>query len=926
METNKLLFLLQTLLFFFAPLGISLMAASLSPTYLRCEYKVNPVGIDILQPRLSWQFTSEKRAVTQSAYQIQVALSREDLGKENALIWDSGQVASDRSIQVEYAGPQLQSSEHYYWRVRVWDDQNRVSDWSDANFWEMGLLSVDDWHAAWIQPDLQEDTLKSNPAPMLRKEFALKNAVEQARLYITSLGLYEAEINGQRIGDQVFTPGWTSYDNRLQYQTYDVTELLQNGANAIGVTLGDGWYRGRMGWHNTRNIYGEKLALLAQLQVDYADGSREMIGTDATWNSATGPILYSDIYDGEHYDARLEKKGWSQAGFDAKNWSGVRVVEHSKRILIAPEGPPVRRTAEIKPIQILHTPAGETVYDMGQNMVGWVRLRVQGKAGTTVTLKHAEVLDKIGNFYTDNLRKAEQIVRYTLKGGGTEIHEPHFTFQGFRYVAIEGFPGEPTLDALTGMVIHSDMTPTGSFASSDSLLNQLQQNIQWGQRGNFLDVPTDCPQRDERLGWTGDAQVFCPTASFNMDAASFFAKWMKDVAADQQKSGAVPHVVPNVLTHRQGKGASASAGWADVAVIVPWDIYQIYGDKRILQQQYPSMKAWVEYQRGRAGESYLWTQDFTFGDWLAFATTNSDYPGATTDKDLVSSAFFAYSTSILQKIADLLGKTDDARKYAALFTKIKAAFAKEFITATGRLASNTQTAYTLALAFDLVPEHLKAEAASRLAENVRTFKHITTGFLGTPLICHVLSAYGYYDEAFMLLNRKEYPSWLYPITKGATTIWERWDGIKPDGSFQDDGMNSFNHYAYGAIGDWMYRQIAGINPDISAPGYKHSLITPHRGGGLTHASATYNSMHGLIESGWELENNTMQVRVTIPANTTATVILPEAVLAEVKEGKANVAGTKGIQNAEQVTEGVKLEIGSGSYTFSYPVKQSSAGS
>ena len=388
----------------------------------------------------------------------------------------------------------------------------------------------------------------------------------------------------------------------------------------------------------------------------------------------------------------------------------------------------------------------------------------------------------------------------------------------------------------------------------------------------------------------------------------------------------MPHVVPNVLTHRQGKGASASAGWADVAVIVPWDIYQIYGDKRILQQQYPSMKAWVEYQRGRAGESYLWTQDFTFGDWLAFATTNSDYPGATTDKDLVSSAFFAYSTSILQKIADLLGKTDDARKYAALFTKIKAAFAKEFITATGRLASNTQTAYTLALAFDLVPEHLKAEAASRLAENVRTFKHITTGFLGTPLICHVLSAYGYYDEAFMLLNRKEYPSWLYPITKGATTIWERWDGIKPDGSFQDDGMNSFNHYAYGAIGDWMYRQIAGINPDISAPGYKHSLITPHRGGGLTHASATYNSMHGLIESGWELENNTMQVRVTIPANTTATVILPEAVLAEVKEGKANVAGTKGIQNAEQVTEGVKLEIGSGSYTFSYPVKQSSAGS
>jgi alpha-L-rhamnosidase len=853
-------------------------------------------------------------------------LSKEALAAENALLWDSGKVVSDQSIHVEYAGPQLLSSQRYFWRIRVWDNEDKASAWSDAHFWEMGLLSENDWQTAWIQPNLQEDTQKSNPAPMLRKNFELKDIAKRARLYVTSLGLYEAEINGQRVGDRLFTPGWTSYDNRLQYQTYDVTAMLKKGPNAVGVMLGDGWYRGRMGWRESRNIYGDKLALLLQLRIEYVDGSKELIGTDGSWKASTGPILYSDIYNGEHYDARLEKDGWSTAQFDDGSWSDVSVMTHKKSILIAPEGPPVRRTENIKPVKILQTPAGETVFDMGQNMVGWLRLQVQGPAGTTVTLRHAEVLDKDGNLYIENLRVAEQTVKYTLKGSGVEVYEPHFTFQGFRYVAIAGFPGKPTLDALTGIVIHSDMKPTGTFSCSDPMLKQLQENIQWGQRGNFLDVPTDCPQRDERMGWTGDAQVFCPTACFNMDAASFFTKWMKDVAADQQKSGAVPHVVPNVLSHGQESGASASAGWADVAVIIPWDIYEIYGDKRILEQQYPSMKAWVEYQRQKAGDSYLWTQDFTFGDWLAFNTTRSDYPGATTDKELVGAAFFGYSTSILQRTAEVLGKTEDAREYAELFAKIKKAFAEEFITSSGRLASNTQTAYTLALAFDLVPESLKESAASRLAEDVREFKHITTGFLGTPLISHVLSAYGFYDEVFMLLNRKEYPSWLYPITMGATTIWERWDGIKPDSSFQDEGMNSFNHYAYGAIGDWMYRQIAGINPDIESPGYKHSIITPHRGGGLTQASATFNSVHGMIESGWEITNGTMKVNLTIPANTTATVVLPEATLQETKEGKMLVAKATGIKSAEQVAEGVRLEIGSGTYMFSYPLKQKSEGS
>ncbi len=918
MEIKKRFFTISTLLCLLIPFGMTLEAKSSPPSGLRCEYKINPIGIDIEKPRFSWILTSEKRSVKQYAYQIQVTWKKDHF-EEDMLLWDSGKASTDQSIHVEYNGPELKSSQRYFWRVRVWDNQDKISDWSNIQFWEMGLLSENIWKAEWIQPDIQEDTLKSNPSPMLRKSFELQKIVKRARLYITSLGLYEAEINGHRVGDQLFTPGWTSYDNRLQYQTYDVTSHLKKGSNAIGVTLGDGWYRGRLGWHDGKNLYGNTLSLLGQMLIEYNDGSQEIISTDQSWKSSTGPILYSDIYNGEHYDARLEINGWSEAEFNDNNWSGVKVIDHPKDILVAPEGPPVRRIMEIKPVQILETPAGEFIFDMGQNMVGRVKLQVKGSAGTTVRLKHAETLDKDGNFYMENLRGAEQIVSYTLKGGDTEVFEPHFTFQGFRYVAVEGFPGKPSLDALTGIVIYSDMQPTGSFFCSDTMLNQLQQNIQWGQRGNFLDIPTDCPQRDERMGWTGDAQVFCPTACFNMDAAGFFTKWLKDVAADQQTSGAIPHVIPNALSHGKDSGQSASAGWADVAVIIPWKLYLIYGDKRILEQQYPTMKAWVEYQRQKAGDSFLWTQDFTFGDWLAFNTTRSDYPGATTDKDMISSAFFGYSTSLLHKTAQVLGKTEEAAEYAKLLSKIRDAFAEEFITPNGRLASNTQTAYTLALSFDLIPDNLKEKSARRLAEDVRTFEHITTGFLGTPLICHVLSNYGYEDEAFMLLNRKEYPSWLYPVTMGATTIWERWDGIKPDSTFQDAHMNSFNHYAYGAIGDWMYKYIAGINLDVESPGYKHILITPHTGGGLTHASAGFKSMYGFIKSEWKVEDNKMCVDVTIPVNTTATVILPDADLADTQEGGEKVQKAKGIQNAFQVGESVRLEVGSGIYSFSYPV-------
>ncbi len=896
--------------------GVGSASTPLAVTNLRCEYKNTPLGMDVLQPRLSWELVSTERATTQTAYQIHVAVSAAKLAK-NELLWDSGKQSSDASTQVVYGGPALQTGQRYYWQVQVSDNQGRTSAWSEPAYWEMGLLQASDWKAGWITPNVQEDPSKSNPSPMLRRVFEAKKDIASAQLYASAMGLYQLELNSKRVGDQYFTPGWTAYDFRFQYQTYDVTAQLKPGKNCLGALLGDGWFRGYMGWGNNHNSYGSKLALLAQLVITYKDGKQQIIGTDGDWKSTTGPILMSDIYNGETYDARLELPGWSDASYDDKDWKRVTLLETPKQALVAPAGPPVREIQEIKPVKVIKTPGGDTVLDMGQNMVGWLRFHVTAPAGTTITLRHAEVLDKNGNFYTANLRAAMQTIRYTTKGQGVETFEPHFTFQGFRYVAVAGWPGEPPLDAFTGIVVHSAIDPTGTFESSSAMLNQLQHNIIWGQKGNFVDVPTDCPQRDERLGWTGDAEVFARTASYNHDTAAFYTKWLKDVALDQQDNGAVPDVIPNVLSHKTRKGGSGSAGWADVATVVPWTVYLSYGDRRVLEAQYPSMKAWVEYIRRAAGERYLWNTGATYGDWLAFATSASDYPGATTDKDLIQTVYFARSTDLLRAAAEVLDKKDDAEFYALLLQHIRSAFQKEFVTPNGRLSSNTQTAYALALAFDLLPEPQRQQAADRLAADVRHFQHLTTGFLGTPVLCKALSDYGHLDEAYMLLNRKEYPSWLYPISKDATTIWERWDGIKPDGTFQDAGMNSFNHYAYGAIGDWMYRVIAGIDIDPKQPGYKHILLQPHPGGGLTFAKGSVHSMYGRVASGWELKDGKMTLSVELPANTTATVRLPRAKLEQVTESGKPLQSSPGISGLRQSDDAVVMEVGSGSYVFNY---------
>ncbi len=880
---------------------------------LTCEHFPNPLGIDTLTPRLSWQLQANQRGTQQSAYQIQVS-------SNGASIWNTDKVTSTQSLHIPYAGPPLQAGQRCTWRVRVWDANDTVSEWSDSATWEMGLLDPANWQADWITSDWDEDISQPQPAPLLRTEFTLDGEIASARIYATSLGLYELHLNGQRVGDGQLTPGWTSYKKRIQYQVYDVTDLLQAGDNALGALLGDGWFRGHLGFQRQRNLYGEHLALLFQLKITYADGRTQTITSNDSWQATTGPIRMTDLYWGEHYDAQQEKTGWDNAGYDASDWSSVRVLDHPKSVVVAQRGPFVKRQEELRPQRIFTSPNGETILDFGQNMVGWIRLRVSGPAGTTITIRHAEVLDQEGNLYTENLRFAKQELVYTLKGKGEEVYEPHFTFYGFQFIAVAGFPGEPTLDNFTGVVVHSEMTQIGDFTCSNPLINQLQHNILWGQKGNFVDVPTDCPQRDERLGWTGDAQAFIRTACFNLDVAAFFTKWLADLRADTRPDGAVPFVVPDVMTREDGGfsffGGSGAAAWSDAVTICPWTLYLSYGDREVLAENYASMVAWVEWMRAKADADLIWRKGFQFGDWLDYRGSFALKPSPVTNDELVGTAFFAYSAALTAQSAAALGNTADADKYNALADQVRAAFNREFVTAGGRVGPNSQTAYVLALHFDLLSAENRPLAAARLAEILAENNyHLSTGFVGTPYLCHVLSRYGQTATAYELLNQESFPSWLYPVKKGATTIWERWDGIKPDGSFQDAGMNSFNHYAYGAIGEWLYRTVAGIETDAAAPGYQHTLFQPQPGGGLTHVKATLQSPYGPVESAWALTDNDFRLHVVVPPNARGTVRIPAQQLDQVTEGGQSLNGINGIRTVSLEDGEAVIEIGAGSYDF-----------
>lgn len=902
---------------------------ALSVRQLWVENKTAPTGIATQHPRLSWASSSGGQNVMQTAYEIRLATSQADVQKGKKLYWKTGKVNSGSSRHVLYEGPTLKSAEKYYWQVRIWDNQGHQSAWSQPASFLTGFLSKTDWKAQWIEPGYTEDP-QLRPSPLMRKDFVLHKKIKSARAFITAHGLYEAFINGKKIGKGFLTPGWTSYNKRLQYQSYDVTNLIQGGKNAIGVRLGNGWYRGYLAWGDTHNIYGKTLGLLFQLEITYTDGSKSTILSDGSWKSTTGEIRYAEIYNGETIDHRMTQKGWMLPGYQDQDWTPVKTVSAGYDNLVTTENELVEKHETFKPLKVITTPKGEKVLDFGQNLVGWVVVHLKGNAGDTIKIFHAEVLDKAGNFYTTNLRKAKAEDQYILSGKGQETFEPHFTWHGFRYIKVEGIDGPLNPEDFTAVALYSNMAQTGHFSSSDSLINQLQHNIEWGLRGNFLDVPTDCPQRDERLGWTGDAEVFSRTASFLRGVNSFFDKWMRDVAADQLPSGSVPHVVPNVL----GDGASGSAGWADVATIVPWNMYLAYGDKKILDVQYPSMKAWVDYISS-VSQDHLWNTGNHFGDWLFYhPDDDNDGSAAVTDKYLIAQCFYAHSTQLLIKAARVLGKTNDEKTYTELLQKIKKAFQREYLTASGRLVSGTQTAYVLALNFDMLPENLRAQAAKRLVDNIHRYgDHITTGFLGTPFISHVLTRFGYSDVAYQLLLQKTYPSWLYPVKMGATTIWERWDGIKPDGSFENPGMNSFNHYAYGAIGDWMYRKMVGLDTYEDGVGYKHSKIQPYIGGGFSAADASLDTYFGRLSNSWKLSADQLTMEVEIPVNTTATVYVPTTDPSSVKLGGQILENING--QAPQILDApgtggkfVKLNLGSGHYsftsTFAVPTKKTAA--
>lgn len=886
---------------FFVGLSATI-SAQLKIEKMLTENRSDLLGSDVQSPRFTWVMSSEVRDQKQTAYQLKVSTTAD----MNSEVWNSGKIESDSSVQVAYKGQALQPNTTYFWSVQVWDGKGRTIQ-SEPAKWHTGIFDQSFWKASWIGPAYKEDSVQA--APLLRKAFNNGKKVTSAYAYITSHGMYEARINGKKIGDSFLTPGWTSYSKRLQYQVYDVSSMIADGNNTIGVILANGWYRGAIGFLNNRDVYGKDVALLFQLEILYTDGTRERVISDNSWRSASGEYATAEIYNGDSIDFRKQQAGWDLNGFDDSKWMVVKPYTFGYSNLVATVNEPVRKHEVFKPIKFITTPKGEKVIDFGQNLVGWVRFKAKGINGSQLIVSHAEVLDKEGNFYTANLRAARSQAIYIIDGK-ERVLEPNFTFHGFRYARIEGFEGKLEDGEFEAITLYSDMEKAGTFTSSDTLINQLQKNITWGQKGNFLDVPTDCPQRDERLGWTGDAQVFARTAAFNMNVNNFFAKWLRDVAADQDSDGSVPMIIPNIF-----KFTSVSAGWADVSTIIPWNMYQVYGDKRILETQYPSMKAWVEYIHKQSVND-LWNNGSHFGDWL-FYSLEDDTEGrsAITDKHLIAQCFYAHSTQLLINSAQVLGKMEDVKIYTELLTKIKSAFMKEYVTPNGRLVSGSQTAYVLALNFDMLPENLRQQAVDRLVQNIESYdNHLTTGFLGTPYLCHVLSRFGRSDKAYTLLLQKSYPSWLYPVTKGATTIWERWNGIKTDGSFENVGMNSFNHYAYGAIGDWMYRTMVGLNTDDTKPGYKHSIIKPVIGGGFTSAKGSLETYYGTLANGWKIINKSLTMNIEIPVNTTASVYVPVKSETLKLNGRAAI-GTR-IENGYVV-----LELGSGKYEFTGKVSE-----
>jgi len=1054
-------------------------------TYLRCEYKVNPLGIDVTEPRLSWIIESDRRAQVQSAYRILVADSVEVLGRDRGNLWDSGKVESDQNNQVVYKGKQLQSRMQCYWKVCIWDKDDKVSDWSEPAFWTVGLLAGDfkaQWigfnaeppaaydeyggqeplsltgckwiwypegqpnrrlpnvtryfrykfelpsdrkitwaqfrtvadndavlyingletykYSGWQRPytfyvtenlrtgtntfavsvtnraeapspaglvgkllvefdsaesvtikidgswktaqtaedgwqnenyndrdwvnametadcgdmpwgNMEDDTLDLPPSPYLRKEFSVDNPIKRAMVYVTALGLYELRINGERVGGDYFTPGWTDYNQRLYYYSYDVTDMISRGNNAIGAILARGWYAGYIGSKRRKNFYGENPRLLVQLEIEFADGGTKTIVTDKSWKGGYGPIIETDFLMGETYDSRKEIPGWDRSGFDDSHWDKVTIqnivgwgLPHQDQIgglkptLRAYPGVTVQKIMELQPKKVTEPKKGVYVFDMGQNFAGWVRLKAKGKAGEKIALRFAEMLNPDGTVYTMNLRGARCTDTYILKGSGQDFWEPRFTYHGFRYVEMTGCDEKPDIDAITGIVAHSNTPLVASFECSNQMVNRLYSNIVWSQRSNFMDIPTDCPQRDERMGWTGDAQIFVRTATYNMDVAAFFTKWLVDLEDGQSEAGAFPDVAP-----RKPPVGEGTAAWGDAGVICPWTMYQVYGDKRVIEEHYDAMKKWIAFLQRRSKN--LLCPASGYGDWVSIA---SDTP-----KDVIATAYFAYSTNLVSKTAAVLGKEDEAREYKKLYEKIKAAFNKAYVTDDGKIKGDTQTCYVLGLHFDLLPGQKRQLATQHLIEAIKQKNwHLSTGFVGLSYLLPTLTETGNLGIAYRLLMNDTFPSWGYSIKNGATTIWERWDGWTEDGGFQDPSMNSFNHYSFGAVGRWLFGTVAGIDTDN--PGFKKIIIRPQPGE-ITSAKASYDSINGEIATDWVQKGGTFRLDVTIPTNTTATVYVPADDVEAVTESGEKIADAEAVEFLRIVNDCAVFAVGSGQYRF-----------
>lgn len=983
---------------------------------LRCEYREDPLGIDVVRPRLSWTISDramggEVRGQRQTAYQILVASTPELLAEGQGDLWDSGRVASDQSIQVEYGGRRLRSRMRCHWKVRVWvgglgrsGAAVRGSAWSDPAMWTMGLLEPADFGAKWIGVRSPESAA-STPGPLgpgplrvlsasyqsvsggasrdvtdqlagrvrdsallivasnaelggdpaygepkrlvveyelagarrtatvaegerlalnldldgweeakwsrpqyLRKAFTVDGPVRRATVYATALGLYELRLNGQRVGDCLLAPEWTDYHRRVQYQTYDVTPLLRGGANAIGATLGNGWYCG--GWQyweeRIRAMYGSEPSLLAQVEIEFVDGRKQTVVTDGSWRGTTdGPLRFAGIYEGATYDARKEMPGWDRPGFDDSGWAGAerRGADLEVGKLVWQRGQPIRATREVRPVAVTEPRRGVYVFAFDQNLVGHCRARFRGRTGETIELQHGEMLNPDGTVFLGNLLVVSQHRiqrdRYTFRSDQEEVFEPVFTYHGFQYVEVRGLSEKPSLDSLVGVVANSDCPETGEFTCSEPLLDRLAQNILWSQRGNYMGVPTDCPQRNERCGYTGDAQFFMRAATYNMDVSAFFSKWLVDVCEDaQMPDGHIADRAPHY-----GTGDSWYIGWGDAGIICPYEIYRAYGDTRVIREHYAAMKQYLDAMDRNSADG-LFTGSIGGGDWLSTGGGIAD--------DAMGTAYLAFDHRLMAEMADAIGETGDAARFRARAAVVAEAFARAYIDSDGGMGASSQGGYALAFTMGLVPPALRDKMAERFAEEARKFDwHPRTGFVSTPRLLPGLHLAGRDEDAYRLLLTKTAPSWLYPVTVGATTIWERWEAW--DGKTPQGGMNSLNHYAFGAVGEYLFGMVGGIQPD--APGYKRIRIEPVIRAGLTWARTRYASIHGAIVSNWRREGDQLTMEVTIPANTTATVQVPTTDVPTVTESGVPADRAIGVKLLRTENGAAVYSVGSGTYRF-----------